>query len=128
MTTSPDGPGDPLSYETSAPNAYTWTAIAFDLLTGDKLSASVKKAGGIQTAVVHGGCPRCGHEFNFSQVLDAVSGESFRTPGKRTFERTADFIPLTVSCRCTEPHPGRPAEFDHGCGINFRVDVMPDAG
>ena len=117
----------PVPYETDAPNAYQWTTTAFDYLEGGKLSASVNEAGGVQTANVHGACPRCGDAFNFSQVLDAVTGESAGVLGRRFTLRGEDYVPLTVSCWCTEPHEGRPKGVDHGCGINFRVDVLPGA-
>lgn len=115
------------SYETDAANAYEWTSKAFDYLVDGKLSASVEKAGGIRTAVVRGECPRCSDTINFSQVLDAVSGESLTTRGPSRVTRDAGYVELTVTCCCTEPHDGRPASVTHGCGINFRVDVAPDA-
>lgn len=116
-----------VSYETDAPNAYEWTSKAFDYLVDGKLSASVEKAAGIRTAVVRGECPRCSDTMNFSQVLDAVSGESLTTRGPSLSTRDAGYLELTVSCCCTEPHDGRPASVTHGCGINFRVDVASDA-
>jgi hypothetical protein len=118
----------PLPYETDAPNAYRWTDQAFGLLICGDLIASVKETSGIQTAIVQGKCPRCGHTFSFRQVQDAVSGEATTALGQRGTERgSADYVELTVSCLCEEEHPGRPPAVDHGCGINFRVDVLPSA-
>jgi hypothetical protein len=121
-------------YETAAPSAYRWTTTAYDYLEDGTLSARVEKAGGIRTAVVSGDCPHCQDNVNFSQVLDGVSGESRTTAGgkrftrgAKRFTRDAGFVELTVTCCCTEPHEGRPADVSHGCGINFRVDVAPDA-
>src|ERR1700678_4312160 len=118
----------PMPYETEAPNAYRWTNDAFSLLICGDLIASVKDAGDVQTAIVQGKCPRCGHTFSFRQVQDAVSGEAMTALGQRRAEReSANYVELTVSCLCEEEHPGRPPGGDHGCGINFRVDVLPSA-
>ena len=87
-------------------------------------------AGGISTATVTGTCPYCGDDVNFSEVLDAVTGESMGTLGWRGTQpaQTDDgYMPLTVSCCCTAQHAGRPAGISHGCGINFHVEVRRDA-
>ena len=127
MTASdPPHPDVPVLYETAAPNAYRWTETAYDYLTGDKLFAKVEQASGIQTAVVTGRCPRCGDNVNFSQVHDAVSGESLGRRGPSRAGREAGYVELTVSCCCTEPHEGRPEGVSHGCGINFRVEFQQD--
>jgi hypothetical protein len=123
-------PGPGLAYETDAPNAYKWTEIAYDYLLDGKLAADVRSAGGISTATVTGECPYCRDNVNFSEVLDAVSGESLETLGfRRAQPAPADdgYVSLTVSCRCTGQHTGRPAQVNHGCGINFRVDVRREA-
>lgn len=135
MTANPaaDGSGRPraVAYQADAPNAYRWTETAYDLLLAGKLSASVTRAGAISTATVSGQCPYCTDDVKFSEVLDAVTGESMTTLGWRRLEGAeADddgYVPLTVSCRCTEPHAGRPADVNCGCGVNFRVDVQRDA-
>lgn len=119
-----------VAYETDAPNAYKWTEAAYDYLLDGKLTASIRSAGGISTATVTGTCPNCGDNVNFSEVLDAVTGESMGTLGRRgTQPAQADdgYVPLTVSCSCTEQHAGRPTDINHGCGINFRVEVWLDA-
>jgi hypothetical protein len=125
---SPGAPG--VAYERDAPNAYKWTEVAYDYLLDGKLTASIRSAGGISTATVTGACPYCTDDVNFSEVLDAVTGESVRTLGAgQALPAPADdeYVPLTVSCACTEPHAGRPADVHYGCGINFRVEVRRDA-
>jgi hypothetical protein len=119
-----------IAYETDAPNAYKWTETAYDYLLAGKLTASIQSAGGISTAIVTGTCPHCGDDVKFSEVLDAVTGESMGTLSWRGTQPTqADdgYVPLTVSCSCTGQHAGRPADIHHGCGINFRVEVRRDA-
>lgn len=119
-----------VTYEADAPNAYKWTEVAYDYLLDGKLTASIRSAGGISTATVTGTCPYCGDDVNFSEVLDAVTGESMGTLGwRRAQPAPADdgYVPLTVSCSCTAQHTGRPADVNHGCGINFRVEVRQDA-
>ncbi len=124
----PAGPSGPqgVPYEADAPNAYRWTEVAYDYLLDGKLSAAIRSLGGISTATVTGACPYCGDDVNFSEVLDAVTGESMRTLGRRGTGPGQDdggYVSLTVSCRCTRWHPGRPAGVSQGCGINFQVEV-----
>lgn len=109
-------------YESAAPNAYQWTSDAYDLLVAGKLRAEVSTYDGIARAVATGECPRCRHPFVYTQVLQAVVGESLRTLGAATGPQ-ATYIALTVPCQCSQPHAGRPAGVDHGCGINFRIEV-----
>jgi hypothetical protein len=128
----PAGPAGPqtVAYEVDAPNAYKWTEVAYDYLLAGKLTASIRSAGGISTATVTGTCPYCADDVNFSEVLDAVTGESLGTLSwRRTQPVQADdgYVPLTVSCCCTAQHAGRPADASHGCGINFRVEVRRGA-
>jgi hypothetical protein len=120
----------PVGYQVDAPNAYEWTEAAYDLLLDGKLTVSIASTGGISSATVTGTCPYCKDDVNFSEVLDAVTGESMGTLGRRAARPvTADdgYVPLTVSCCCTGQHPGRPAGISHGCGINFQVEVRRDA-
>lgn len=114
-------PPDP-GWETEAPNAYKWTSEAFDLLIAGKLEAQVTVRAGVAQAVASGECPRCHDQFTDRQVLDAVVGESIRTLGTEEMASTG-YLGLTVSCKCTEPHHGRPAGVTEGCGINFRIEV-----
>jgi hypothetical protein len=131
----PASPADPadtqrVPYQTDAPNAYKWTEKAYDLLQGGELTASIKSAGEISTATVSGECPYCQDNVNFSEVLDAVAGESLGTLGwqrKQAAQPDDGYVSLTVSCSCTELHAGRPADINHGCGINFRIEVQRDA-
>jgi hypothetical protein len=129
---SPAGPAGPqgVAYEHDAPNAYKWTEVAYDYLLDGTLTASIRSAGGISTAVVAGTCPYCLDDVNFSEVLDAVTGESIGTLGWRKVRpdpADVGYVPLTVTCSCTAQHAGRPADVKYGCGINFRVDVRRDA-
>ena len=64
-----------------------------------------------------------------SQVLDAASGESMNTLGQGHAPAGIEeqYVLLTVVCRCTESHAGRPDAIAHGCGVNFRVDVRMDS-
>jgi len=119
-----------VAYQADAPNAYEWTEVAYDYLLDGKLTAGIRSAGGISTARVSGTCPYCKDDVNFSEVLDAVTGESMGTLSRRAAQPAqADdgYVPLTVSCRCTGQHPGRPAGVSYGCGVNFRVEVRRDA-
>ena len=111
MATDP-GSGDPASpagsagspgiaYETHTPNAYKWTEIAYDYLLDGVLTASIQSTGGISTATVTGTCPYCRDDVNFSEVLDAVTGESIGTLGwRKTQPAQPDdgYVPLTISC------------------------------
>jgi hypothetical protein len=119
-----------VAYQVDAPNAYEWTEVAYDYLIDGKLTASIRSTGGISTATVTGTCPYCEDDVNFSEVLDAVTGESPGTLSRRAARpvQVDDvYVPLTVSCFCTGQHPGRPVGVSHGCGINFQVEVRRDA-
>lgn len=111
-------------WEVDAPNAYKWTKAAFKLLQAGELSAQVRTNHEVHSAVVKGACPRCSHDVGFTQVLDAVTGESMTTLGTRSATAVDEYEQLTVECRCGAEHPGRPKGVDHGCGVNFRVDVL----
>lgn len=115
-----------LPYEAAAANDYEWTQKAFEALMSGALTASVTTRSGIQTASVSGPCPRCGHEVGFREVLDVVWGESTEMFARQAMRAQAPFVQVTAACRCALPHPGRPGD-GHGCGINFRVDVRPEA-
>jgi hypothetical protein len=122
--------GGAYPYQKDAPNAYQWTELAYDYLMDGRLAASIRSAGGISTATVTGSCPYCQDDVNFSEVLDAVTGESLGTlsrRGVRSLDADDGYVPLVVSCSCTRPHTGRPAAVSCGCGINFRVEVRRDA-
>ena len=128
MTGNADGnqtggaPVPDVGWEVDAPNAYRWTAEAYDLLVAGKLDAAVTIRAGVTTASANGECPRCHHQFQWSQVLDAVVFETVRTLGVDQTDTTG-YIGLTVACQCTEDHSGRPTSVTEGCGINFRVEV-----
>ncbi len=123
-----DGSNKPASsaqpFEVDQPNAYKWTKDAFQLLQAGELSAEVRTDHDVRSAVVHGECPRCSHDVHFTQILDAVTGESMTTLGATTAPASAEYQQLTVECRCGAEHLGRPKGVTHGCGINFRVDVL----
>jgi hypothetical protein len=119
--TGPDVP-----WESNAPNAYRWTLAAFTSLTDGKLGSKVTIKGAIAQASTSGECPRCTHQFSYTQVLQAVVGESLRTLGT---DAAADssYLALTVPCQCSESHTGRPDGITQGCGINFRIEVRPQS-
>jgi len=119
-----------IPYQVDAPNAYKWTEIAYDYLLAQKLTAGIRTLEGISTATVNGTCPYCTDDVNFTEVLDAVTGESMATLSRRARPSVAaddGYVPLTVTCRCAGQHPGRPDGVRQGCGINFRVEVRRDA-
>jgi len=114
-----------IPYQIEAPNAYGWTERAYDLLQEGKLGVTIATTSGVRTAIVGGACPNCQDEVNFRQVLDTVTGDSLSTLGRYHRGTEHDrYLTLTVSCRCTERHEGRPDAVAHGCGINFVVDVL----
>jgi hypothetical protein len=137
--TSPAGPASPplIAYQADAPNAYEWTEVAYNYLVEGKLTASIRALGGISTATVTGTCPYCKDDVRFSEVLDAVSGESLSTlSGLGRFARLrgappvqADdvYVALTVFCSCTGQHSGRPDGVSYGCGVSFQVEVRREA-
>jgi hypothetical protein len=129
---SPTGPASPqfIAYQADAPNAYEWTEVAYDYLLDGKLTAGIRTLGGISTATVTGTCPYCKDDVKFSEVLDAVTGESLGTLSRRAaqpVQADGGYVALTVSCSCTGQHPGRPAGVSYGCGVNFQVEVRRGA-
>ncbi len=88
-----DGSNKPASsaqpFEVDQPNAYKWTKDAFQLLQAGELSAEVRTDHDVRSAVVHGECPRCSHDVHFTQILDAVTGESMTTLGATTAPASA---------------------------------------
>ena len=115
----------PVGYETDQPNQYVWTQRAYEALTAGTMSADIVGSEGARRATVGAPCPRCGHEVNFDQLLDAVAGEDgqLTTLGDAA-PTAATYLELVASCRCGEPHADRPKGVTVGCGINFRVDVL----
>ena len=123
---TPTPAAKPLPYEKDAPNAPEWTDEAYRRLVRGELVAAVTSKHGIRTARVDGSCPRCDHGVNFERILDAVTGEDLGVLDSRslTFDQNT-FVEFVASCCCSEPHDERPEDVEHGCGINFRVDVLP---
>jgi hypothetical protein len=126
-----DQDSDSLPYEKAAPNDYRWTSEAYEALIKGLMEASLTRQSDILTARVTGPCPRCRHEVNVSQVLDAVTGE--RSEAIDKFLDSAgvgaaetEYVTVPAACQCGEPHEGRPEGKTTGCGINFLVDIeMP---
>lgn len=114
-------------WEVDGANAYKWTSDAYDLLLAGKLNAAVAVRSGVTQASADGECPRCHHQFQWHQVLDAVVYEPVRTLGVEQTD-SAGYVGLTVQCTCTEPHTGRPPDVTSGCGINFRIEVNATGG
>ena len=118
-----------LPYEKDAPNDYRWTSDAYDALLNGSMEASLTMLSDIRTARVVGRCPRCHHELNVSQILDAVTGEgsgtsgTARGPGGRDASDEDEYLAVTAACQCSEPHAGRPEGVAFGCGINFLVEI-----
>jgi hypothetical protein len=115
---------DPMPYELDAPNDYKWTLEAYNRLLNETLIADVLHTEGVRTASVSGKCPRCNHEVNFAQVLDAISGEQAGVLGGEVATASADrYVGISVECRCGGEHPGRPKTAANGCGINFNIEI-----
>lgn len=105
-----------------------WTEIAVDMITKGSIDGRFKITGGIGSAHVWGSCPRCKHRFDVRQTLTAV------IPGERTGvineghqAPSAGLYPVAVDvdCGCSVVHPGGPDGIT-GCGISFRVELLPD--
>lgn len=117
-------------YEKAAPNDYRWTSAAYDEILSGAIAVDLVARSGVRTARVSGSCPRCGHELNVSQILEAVTGEqssplrTSRNAGADDAE--GDYVELVAGCRCDAPHTGRPDGTAFGCGINFLVEIAVD--
>ena len=118
-----------LPYEKDAPNDYRWTSDAYDELLSGSMEASLTTLSDIRTVRVAGSCPRCHHELNVSQILDAVTGEgsgslgTTRESGEGDAAGEGEYLSITAACQCSEPHAGRPEGIGFGCGINFLVEI-----
>lgn len=118
-----------LPYEKDAPNDYRWTSAAYDALLDGSMEASLTTLSDVRTARLAGRCPRCRHELNVSQILDAVTGERSGALGTTRGSRGDDvadeneYLSITAACQCSEPHAGRPEGISFGCGINFLVEM-----
>lgn len=125
--TTPDGNvGDEtVAYEQHAPNAYEWTKRVYEALTAGNMTANIDGATGSRRLRIEGPCPRCSHEVQFSQLIDAVAGEDggLKTLGRAVTAEQERHLEVVASCRCTEQHAERPDDVTEGCGINFRVDL-----
>ena len=121
-----------LPYETAAPNDYQWTSAAYDQVLAGSMAVTLESLSGIRTARVAGPCPRCHHQLNVSEVLDAVTGErsgALRTtgePGGSDGANEDQYVAVVATCQCGEPHEGRPEGTTFGCGINFLVEIAVD--
>ncbi len=124
---APDGDtnGETTPYERDAPNAYTWTKRVYEALTSGDMTANIDGATGSRRLRIEGPCPRCSHEVQFSQLIDAVAGEDggLKTLGRAVTAEQEHHLEVVASCRCTEQHAERPDGVTEGCGINFRVDL-----
>jgi hypothetical protein len=122
---------DSFPYERVAPNNPRWTSEVYDAIVKGLMEVGLTRQSDILTALLTGPCPRCRHEVNVSQVLDAVTGERSEriekaggSAGEGAIE--AEYVTVTAACQCGEPHEGRPEGKTSGCGINFLVDIeMP---
>lgn len=115
-----------VGYETESPNQYHWTQLAYEALTAGTMAAQIVGTEGARRATVSGPCPRCKHEVNFDQLLDAVAGEDggLKTLGLEDEVDAPAYLELVVTCRCGEAHDNRPDGVQSGCGINFRADIL----
>ncbi|MBA9002837.1 hypothetical protein [Thermomonospora cellulosilytica] len=122
--------GEEHAYETERPFDYRWTQEAYSMLLSGELQAKAIRKGSVGIFHISGACPRCGHYFEQSDVLEAVTtGERAReTPEpERRQNEGSEYAEADVACACSEPHTGRPAN-DKGCGIKFRVDAAWEQG
>ena len=106
-----------------------WTEIAAEMMAKGRIAGRFKLTGGIGSAHVWGFCPRCEHRFDVRQTLTAV------IPGERTGvinegRQAPDAellpVPVDVDCGCGLVHSGGPDGIT-GCGISFRVELLPDS-
>lgn len=125
--------GEQMAYETSAPLDYRWTLAAFDALQDGALSAEVLPVDGVWTARVVGACPRCGHHFTLTRVLESVVDDPTRRRALGTDtdvegdDQDETYEALTVACQCDAIHPGGSAQ-STGCGIVFKIEVFRGVG
>jgi hypothetical protein len=130
-----------LPYELEQPRAYRWTESAFALLTSRRLDVRIATIHGIGAVTASGECPRCRHDVEFTQELDAPAsaGAGGRVKSPRILETLGHaaregaedqvgFSSVDVECRCRGTHPGRPNSLDRGCGIMFRASLRTDRG
>lgn len=119
-------PGDTsLPYERTSANEYRWTEAAYDALSHGSMKVSITAQSEVRTARLVGPCPRCHHEVNVSQILEAVTGERSGGAGSRAAGEQ-QYVVIVAACQCSEAHDGRPEGTNFGCGINFLVETAVD--
>ena len=105
-----------------------WTEIAVDMLTKGTLAGRFRSTRGVGSAHVWGSCPRCGDTLDVRQTLTAVlAGERSGALNERYHAAEMNMIPVAVDidCGCHVMHSGAPDGIA-GCGISFRVELLPD--
>ncbi|MGI5191689.1 hypothetical protein ACQEVI_26355 [Promicromonospora sp. CA-289599] len=116
-----------LPYETADTMGLRWTDNAYDLIEAQKLVVTFTGTQEVPVVQVSGLCPRCGDPFTADQVLAAAlaNGDVLGDQGtdRDMHPDAGSWRRIVVSCECTEPHDGRPAERPHGCGITYVIEI-----
>jgi len=82
----------------------------------------------------HGSCPRCTHSMDAKQggLVDLLPTEADAHAEMLTSDDAGPFVidspaarNFYVRCNCHEPHPGRPAELQYGCGQAGSIEPPP---
>jgi hypothetical protein len=120
---------DPRPFNRTDPLAMRWTERAYELLQSGELSADVISADGVRVVRVDGNCPYCDDHVHYVEPLTAVTegmeGVLGSTRGSATPPREPRYEEITVTCGCSESHPGNPTE-STGCGTSFRIAILLD--
>lgn len=115
----------PLPWDSIDPLAARWTDDAYDMLKTGTLKASIIIKSGVETAIVKGECPRCGHDFEHSQIQTAVANfAEDRQPDREPVESKSKWVFVDARCNCISAHSGRPSSQTQGCGIAFCVPAL----
>jgi hypothetical protein len=118
---------EPCAYLIEGTDRYEWTEKADKLWRAGNLAVTFDGSTSVPVVTVSGECPRCGHPFSSEQILRAIVSEREQRHLSSYYEVLTRPVPaprrvrLTVSCRCSEYHAGRPATKPDGCGANFSL-------
>lgn len=108
-----------------AGSEFGWTLKAYDLLEQSLLQASVAVVEGVLTTRVWGSCPRCGGHLDDRQVPTAVGDFGSLRGSADADGLLPPVVVVDVTCGCDAVHADAP-EGATGCGVSFRVELVPD--